>query len=216
MSVLSLNTISHFDLARLVPLDGEISYAELASKSGMGLVALRQLVRHAITNKIFREPSKDVVAHTPASRLLVEDKKSSALISYLTDTLKLSAAHECDALQRWPGSQSPAETGLSIAVGNPGQTSLYDILKNDVRQKERFSDAMEVWTGGTGFGVEPLVEGYDWGKLAEGTLVDVSVSLALNLGLSKSFRRIPVVYIRLRHITSSGLISLFRTMSDRL
>ena len=179
LSALSLHAVSHFRIPELVPLDGEISYAELSAKTGVGLVALRQLLRQATTNKIFQESSKNHISHTSTSRLLVENKKLAALIGYFTDTLKLAAAHECDALERWPNSLSPRETGYSIGVGNGGQTSFYEELQKDVKQKDRFSNAMEVWATGDAYKIDTLVEEYDWGRLGSGTVVDVSGPLTL-------------------------------------
>jgi len=128
-----------------------------------------------MTDRIFSEPSPEYIAHTPTSRLLVEDKKTTALISYFTDTLKLGAAHECDALERWPGSLSSRETGISIGLGNPGQTSIYEEMATNLQKKERFSNAMQALTAGEGFELSTLVENYAWDKLGGGTLVDVSV-----------------------------------------
>jgi hypothetical protein len=173
MNTLSLNAISHFKIAEHVPLNGSISYLELSSKSGLHITALKQLLRHAITNRIFTEASKDHISHTSSSRLLIQNKKAAALVSYMTDTLNLAAAHEVEALEMWKESKSPSQTGLSIGLGTPGQTSIYEDMAKYPWKKERFSDTMEVLTSGEGFKIETLVEGYAWGELGEGTVIDV-------------------------------------------
>ena len=175
LSVLSLHYVSHFEIAKYVPLDKEISYPDLAAKSGRELTALRRLTRHAMTSKIFHEPVKDHIAHTPASRLLVEDRKTAAWVDLCTESIFLAGAHTCDALERWPGSQNPRHTGLSLGVGNPGQTSLYEEAKKDPKRMAKFKDAIELFSSGEGYEASFLVEGYDWDKLGEGTLVDVSL-----------------------------------------
>jgi hypothetical protein len=128
MSTLSLNFISNFKIPSLVPLSSSISYTSLSEKSGLPIVPLKQLLRHAITNRIFCEPTPSHIAHTSSSRLLVENEKAAALVSYMTDTLKLAAAHEVEALERWKGSRDPRETGLSIGLGEPGKVGIYEDL----------------------------------------------------------------------------------------
>ncbi|CAJ2513257.1 Uu.00g013760.m01.CDS01 [Anthostomella pinea] len=71
--LLYLKFISRFDLGNKVPLDGEITYTELADTIGVDPGAVRRIVRLAIAYRIFRDPRPGVVAHSAASRLLAED-----------------------------------------------------------------------------------------------------------------------------------------------
>jgi hypothetical protein len=177
LNVLSLKAVSHWDIAQLVPLAGEISYVNLSKKSGLELTALRRLLRHAMTNGMFTEKTKDHVAHNSMSRILVEDPKTAAWVDLQTETIFLGGAHQCEALDRWPGSESKRETGASIGFHNPGQTSLYEEIKKKPEKIQKFGLAMELFSSGEGYEPDSLVEGYDWGKLGEGTVVDVSCPL---------------------------------------
>lgn len=170
-----LNAICTFKIPQLVPLEAEssISYTDLAAQSNMDITPLRQILRQAMTSSIFTESSPDHISHTSTSRLLASDPKAFALIDYLADTLKVGAAHQIEALQRWKGSTSARETGLSLAWGKPGETDVWEDMEGNWKF-ERFSTAMEVWTVGEGWGPEYLVNGYGWGDLGEGVVVDVS------------------------------------------
>jgi hypothetical protein len=89
--------VSHWDIAKLVPLDGEISYVDLSKNSGLELTALRRLLRHAMTNGMFTEKTKDHVAHNSMSRILVEDPKTAAWVDLQTETIFPGGAHQCEA-----------------------------------------------------------------------------------------------------------------------
>jgi hypothetical protein len=121
--------VSHWDIVRHVPLDGNISYTDLSEKSGLETAALRRLLRDAMTNGMFYEPTKDCIAHNSMSRILVEDQKTAAWVDLQTEGILLGGAHQCEALDHLPGSESKRETGVSIGFHNPGQTSLYEEIK---------------------------------------------------------------------------------------
>jgi hypothetical protein len=191
LNVLSLKAVSHWDIAQLVPL-----YVNLSKKSGLELTALRRLLRHAMTNGMFTEKTKNHVAHNSMSRILVEDPKTAAWVDLQTETIFLGGAHQCEALDRWPGSKSKRETGAPIGFHNPGQTSLYEEIKKKPDKIQKFGLAMELFSSGEGYEPDSLVEGYDWSKLGEGTVVDVSYSLILSRGLPK--------YIRPKNLTIAG------------
>ena len=63
-----------FNIAKHIPLEGHASFEELSKATGLPLLQLGRIVRFATTSKVFREPTPGLVAHTAASRLLVEDR----------------------------------------------------------------------------------------------------------------------------------------------
>ena len=71
-NMVSLQAINRFDIARSVPLDGQISFPQLAESIGMKEKPLRCLLRHAMTMRIFSEPHKGMVAHTSVSKMLMQ------------------------------------------------------------------------------------------------------------------------------------------------
>ena len=179
--MLSLKAVSHWDVAKHVPLEGSISYADLSSKCGLEPAALRRLMRHAMTNGLFHEPTRDHIAHNSMSKILVEDPKTAAWIDLQTETILLGGAHQCEALDKWPGSESKRETGASIGFHNPGQTSLYEEVKKKPEKIQKFGLAMELFSSGEGYEPSSLVEGYDWAQLGSGTVVDVRGTIHLTL-----------------------------------
>jgi len=102
------------------------------------------------------------------------DPRTAAWAELQTETILLGGANNCEALDKWPGSESKRETGVSIGFHNPGQTSLYEEVKKIPDRVQRFGLAMALFSSGDGYEPSSLVEGYDWGKVGGGTVVDVS------------------------------------------
>lgn len=168
---LSLQAVYHFKIAQAVPLHKEISYLDLAEKVNLDPVNLRRLVRHAITNHIFREPRPGYVAHTSSSRLLAEDPQLQAWIGFFSEDLWLPIAHTVDAMDKWPGSQEPRETGFQIA--NRTNDNFFEVFAKDPERLKRYGLAMAANAASEGYHVRHVVDGYPWGDLGEGTVVDV-------------------------------------------
>lgn len=171
--VLPVAAINRWGLAKLVPVDGDISYEELSKAAGVSEPILKRILRHAMTSRLFTEKNGKV-AHTPTSRLLVENEYLAAFVDLHTEVACKSLGHTMDALQRWPDSTNPREVGYSIAVGKPGEISVYEDLARDPARTVNFGRAMQFFSSGEGYEVTSLVEGYPWGKLGKGTVVDVS------------------------------------------
>ena len=68
-----LHAINHFQIAEQFPKDKEsATYAELSLSTGLPEFQLRRLLRQAMTQRIFTEPTEDSVAHTAASKMLLK------------------------------------------------------------------------------------------------------------------------------------------------
>ncbi|EHK98231.1 putative Sterigmatocystin 8-O-methyltransferase [Glarea lozoyensis 74030] len=163
--------------AQAVPIEGTISYQELAEKVGVPLLKLRPLIRHAITNHIFHEPLKNHVAHTSTSRLLLpnENPPMHAWVNFWTDDLAISVANVVNAMKKWPDSQESNETSVNYAWDT--KLNWYDWVQQKEGLAKRYGLAMAAHGGGEGFRVEYTVEGYPWGGLKEGaTVVDMGGS----------------------------------------
>lgn len=71
----SLQSVYKLDIARKVPMDGEISFTELASRCDIYEPDLKRILRFAMCYyHAFREPRKGFVSHTAVSRAIVESQ----------------------------------------------------------------------------------------------------------------------------------------------
>jgi hypothetical protein len=150
-----------------------------------------------MTSNIFHEPTPNHVAHTPSSLLLATDPKILGWVDLFTENNWPATTYTCEALEKWPGSTSPRETGFSMGLRRAivegtsmaGKTSLYEEVAKDPVATVRFRDAMEYFSSGEGYEVSSLVQNYDWASLGNGTVVDVSV-IFIALLLSNPPRRL--------------------------
>lgn len=67
---LCLQAIAESRIADIVPLNGQVSFVDIARQKPMTSEMTARLLRHAMTMRVFREPEPGMVAHTAASRVL--------------------------------------------------------------------------------------------------------------------------------------------------
>ena len=90
---LSLHAVYRFKLAQTFPVGEESTFEAISERSGLNLVDLRRIMRHAMTNHIFCEPREGAVAHTAASRLLAENKAVEDFVGALSEEKFKAAAN---------------------------------------------------------------------------------------------------------------------------
>ncbi|KAI0465722.1 S-adenosyl-L-methionine-dependent methyltransferase [Xylaria cf. heliscus] len=172
--LISQQAITRYRIAHSFPVGQEASFADIASATGLDQALVRRFVRHAIVKDIFSEPRPGIVAHNAVSRLLAEDQVIHDWVGASTDDLWQAAAQTCNALDKWSGSQEPNETGFSIA--NETDKSIYVEFSKYPERARRFGNAMRSFTEGTGFELDHVLNGFPWGGLQDGTIVDVGGS----------------------------------------
>ena len=169
-----MHALTRFRIANTFPIHEEKSFSEIANACGLDESVMRRLLRHAMTKNIFREPRKGVISHTAVSRLLAEDSKLHDWVGASTDELWQAATQTINALIKYPRSQEPSQTGFALA--NNMEKSIYEVFAMHPDRAKRFGNAMASFTEGTGYELEHLINGYDWGSIENGLVVDVSDS----------------------------------------
>lgn len=163
-----------------MPLTGTITYEDLTAAVcalnddvSIPVLNLRRIVRHAITDRVFAEPKKNHVAHTRASRLLLEDEPLKNWVGFMCNDILKPVGNVVDAMRKWPGSEEPNETGVNLAYGH--SSAFYDWLQENEPVRKRYNLAMQAHGGGEGYSAALVVSGYPWAELPEkSTVVDVS------------------------------------------
>lgn len=84
---LSLHGIYHYRIAFAVPVGGTATFKEISEKVGLDEVNVARFLRHAMTNCIFKEVEPGVVAHTPKSRVLAENKAMDDWVGFCVDDI---------------------------------------------------------------------------------------------------------------------------------
>ncbi|KAH7376879.1 S-adenosyl-L-methionine-dependent methyltransferase [Plectosphaerella cucumerina] len=163
----SLQAIYRFKIAQAVPLEGEITIADLSKATGLAEVDVARIMRCAAVHRVFQEKTVGSFSHTATSALLAQDKGMQALLGHMTDGAFPAAAKMCDFLEKYPGSQEPGESPYTMTFGSP----MFARGAAEPHVMQRFIDAMTAWS--TGDGSEGMVKGFDWAKLGAGKVVDV-------------------------------------------
>lgn len=70
-----------------------------------------------MAHRIFKEPRKGFVAHTPISKAVTENPLLRQYCGLVTEESWLGNSRVIDAIAKWPGSGEPQETGIALATG---------------------------------------------------------------------------------------------------
>ena len=168
--------------AKLVPRHGSISLQDLQRKTILDSVNLARVLRMAMTNGIFREPSPGVIAHTACSRALAEDDDLQAWVGFNTEDIFPASAGVLEALKTYPEANNPLRSGFNVAFDTVDKEPMFTTFGRDPERAQRFARAMKSLTGGVGYEVEHLLDvergGYDFSAIndVKGTFVDVGGS----------------------------------------
>lgn len=173
---LSLRAVSQFKIAQAIPVGSTASFAEISKAVGVDEMNIRRLLRHAMTNRIFKEVSPGIVGHTAASRIIAETQSMQDWIGFCTEDMWRAAAATVDAIIKFPGSQENTESGFQVAYGT--NEPMFATLGKDPIRGKRFGGAMQSLTGGEGYEVKYFVDNYDLEPVNEkaGTFVDIGGS----------------------------------------
>lgn len=73
--------------ANAFPVGSTATFAEISKNVNVDEMNVRRIMRHAMTNQIFKEVSPGVVAHTAASKVLAEDKEMQDWVGMTTEDI---------------------------------------------------------------------------------------------------------------------------------
>ena len=82
MDLVSLQAIYHYKIAQ--SFSGEASYEQISRACGLDETTLRRIMRHAMTNYIFKEHD-NVVSHTAASKSLHDNPMLHAWVGMICE-----------------------------------------------------------------------------------------------------------------------------------
>lgn len=201
-SLLGLEAVVCFDIQSRFPINEEASFATISQACGLAEDDTKRFLRLAMVDRIFKEPQKGVVAHTPASKALTDP----VLRDYIRETcqeLWPAASRTVDAVMKWPYSEEPTHTGFSLA--NNTKDSMFVELEKYPERARRFANGMKMFSMRPGFENEHIVEGYDWATIGTGLLVDIGGSNgSLSIAIAERFPEIRCIVQDLPQVVMSA------------
>ncbi|KAI0885945.1 S-adenosyl-L-methionine-dependent methyltransferase [Annulohypoxylon maeteangense] len=196
MDTQSLQLLNHYEIAKLVPIDGSITLSELQTKTTLDPTNLARLLRHGMVNHLFHEPEAGVITHTAASRLLLEDESLQSWVAFNTKDVYPASAHVIDALKKYPEATGLMQTGFNFAFNTVDSEPMFVTIGKDPKRAKRMGQAMTSLTGGEGYELSYITQGCDLASVDArgGTLVDLGGSHGfVSLYLAKQFRNMKFV-----------------------
>lgn len=164
--------VSRFHVAENIPVQGAVSYPDLASKTGTDVGQLKRALRHLMTLHVFAEPEPGCVAHTASSRRLVDSRGVRLYNEFVSrDTFKL-AAFQLDAIERWGhGGTEPDQAAHNIVFGTDKPLFAY-FAENPAKMAD-FSELMEFMAKSRFQAAHHLLDGFNWASLGPAVMVDM-------------------------------------------
>ncbi|KAK3613592.1 hypothetical protein LTR56_027789 [Elasticomyces elasticus] len=191
----SRHALDRWNIYACVPVGSTRTYAEIASQASKPLQPLRRIIRHAMSQRIFCEPQPGVVAHTPASRLLAENKNVRDYYGIKTEEIWPACVRVADAVEKWGSSDAQGEglgrerSGYMLAHGR----SMQETLDADEGKHARYDSAMSA--------------GFDWAGLGKAVVVDVGGGLGMvSKCLAKKFPELEFVVEDQRVVLADAVV----------
>ncbi|KAL2844377.1 S-adenosyl-L-methionine-dependent methyltransferase [Aspergillus pseudoustus] len=172
--LMSIRFIYRHNVPHHVPLEGDISIADLAEKTKLDPIRLRRYLHHTMMYRVFVESRPGFVAHSSASRLLKTNPAALDTVGFLVEELAPAGTKVIEAEARWPDSAEPNETGYNVEFDTTD--SFYREIAKESERARRFGAAMRFMTSGTFYDIAHLIRGYDWKAL------DVPGSVIVDVG----------------------------------
>ncbi|KAK7536907.1 S-adenosyl-L-methionine-dependent methyltransferase [Phyllosticta citribraziliensis] len=112
--ILSLQAIYRYDIPTKVDQKTGTTFAQLAAQTGMQEAVLKRILRNAVTTGIFEEKTPGSLNHNATSLCLL-DTSFLSFVGFVSEDLINFHMRALDAVEKWPGSQEPNESGFNLA-----------------------------------------------------------------------------------------------------
>ncbi|KAK8092053.1 sterigmatocystin 8-O-methyltransferase [Apiospora hydei] len=198
-----LQWLCHFDIFRLVPMKGAILYTDLANLAGCTEIRLKSVVRMAMTTGLFLEQIPQQVSHSATSALFATSEDYRNWAAYATDVLAPVAAGMTEAHERWPLATERTRTAYNIAFYH--DISFFDRLGQNPALNKQFAGYMRALAANQGTHIKHLVNGLEWDRNPNATVVDVGGSTGHScIALAQAYPNLRFIVQDLPEVVEGG------------
>ncbi|KAI1039955.1 hypothetical protein LB505_006053 [Fusarium chuoi] len=198
-----LRWMSHFKIFELVPLEGKISYTELASKAGVAELRLKTLARMGMTNHLFAEPESGFIAHSATSAALVTNNRFSDQRVWMTSIIAPVIASMVTAHERWPDSTAPNKAAFNAAFNT--DLRMYEYIAKQPDVYKLFGRVMDAIATSPKSDLKHLVSGFDWAGLGKANVVDIGGNIGHScVKLAEAFPDLNFIIQDIPHVVEEG------------
>ncbi|KAK6851733.1 S-adenosyl-L-methionine-dependent methyltransferase [Apiospora arundinis] len=185
-----------------------ISYTDLAGLAGCTETRLKSVVRMSMTTGLFLEETPQHVSHSATSGLFATSEDHRTWAAYATDVLAPVAAGMAGAHERWPfvdgtSEKKRTQTAYNVAFGH--NLSFFDRLGRDPALHKQFAGYMRALATNPGTHIRHLVDGLEWGRNPNATIVDVGGSTGHScIALAQAYPDLQFVVQDLPEVVEGG------------
>ncbi|KAM5343387.1 hypothetical protein ACJ41O_011924 [Fusarium nematophilum] len=201
--VACLQWLCTFKIFDLVPLEGKISYAELARNAQVSESRLKSVARMAMTNGLFVESPAEHIAHSATSALLRTSQNFSDWAVFMCDISAPTAAGMVEAHKRWPDDIDKTHTAYNVAFDT--DVTFFQHLKQLPERQKHFAGYMRNVASSRGTHLKHMVNGFDWAGLGKAVVVDVGGSTGhSSVALANCFPQLDFIVQDLASVVPGG------------
>lgn len=166
----AMRVIVNYNVAKAVPLTGEISFEHLAEKTGLDLDMLHRLVSYCTSAGIFQIIDSSFVGHTAASAVLAHGPFANT-IHWDVNLPALTGPRLYDALQKFSVCDSPHKSAFNVAYST--NETFYEYHNSNKEASKLFSNYMASEFAERRSSAQNALTSYDWQQLEGKLVVDV-------------------------------------------
>ncbi|KAI4270012.1 MAG: hypothetical protein L6R38_007262 [Xanthoria sp. 2 TBL-2021] len=210
-----LRTILRYNIQSLVPLDSGATFQELADKTGLPVKKLTRLLRHGMTDHLFRESEPGFVKHTAATKALAVVPLLAPWSLMGMSEVGPAKMHMVDAVAKWPESEEPEHAGFCLA--NNTSKQMFEFFEENPERMNRFKDAMSFLQTFPGLQNSYVLKAFDWASLGKGLVVDVGGSHGLvSQDIAREFPSLAFVVQDLPNVIEDAKTKVPAELADRV
>jgi 6-hydroxytryprostatin B O-methyltransferase len=172
-----------------VPLDGSVTYKELAGPAQITPELLQRLVRLAALGGFLLEDATGKVRHTAMSAVFHLDRDVADMTHFMCDVDMRAGTYFYDSIRLDPSGKTASQGPAALALhardyNNETRRTIWEVLENDPVQSARFHSSMTALLASPSHSLKHIVDAMDWSQFP--TMVDVRYESIPNHSLASS------------------------------
>ncbi|KAK5710119.1 hypothetical protein LTR17_019181 [Elasticomyces elasticus] len=168
--------IYQFDVARKVPLIGDISYLDLATSIGVPERAVKRVMQLAIAFRVFCEARPGFISHSAGSKVIAEHQYIRDYEGTFVEENIPTSLYAVDAMKKWPHADCVEQTAYVLSRRGDTCGDYWKDLEREPERARRFAGMMRAFAQSDELKLGHVVDGFDWSALGKARIVDLGGS----------------------------------------
>jgi 6-hydroxytryprostatin B O-methyltransferase len=170
-----LGILVNFNVPQAVPLTGSVSCSTLSSAVGLPEEILARVMRYAIANDLFCEPSVGYFGHTDLSMTLALNENVRNVLLFSTNEIMRTVARLPEALRLHHQDGKSSVSAFNVAFST--NETVFDYFFQNKSLGERYHSYLAGRANLSYWSAKKIMKAWDWAALGSGTVVDVYFSI---------------------------------------